>query len=73
MAVEVQEARPTDVNLVGLSRGDYRGLPSTLCAGCGHNSISSQIIAACYEMSLPPWKTIKLSGIGCSRRARPTS
>jgi 2-oxoglutarate ferredoxin oxidoreductase subunit beta len=50
-------------------RGEYRGLPSTLCAGCGHNSISSQIIAACYEMSLPPWKTIKLSGIGCSSKS----
>jgi 2-oxoglutarate ferredoxin oxidoreductase subunit beta len=69
MAVEVQEARPTGVNLLGLSRGDYRGLPSTLCAGCGHNSISSQIIAACYEMSVPPWKTIKLSGIGCSSKS----
>jgi len=69
MAVEVQEARPTGVNLLGLGRGDYRGLPSTLCAGCGHNSISSQIIAACYEMSVPPWKTIKLSGIGCSSKS----
>ncbi len=69
MAVEVQEARPTGVNLLGLSRGDYRGLPSTLCAGCGHNSISSQVIAACYEMSLPPWKTVKLSGIGCSSKS----
>ncbi len=69
MAVEVQEARPTGVNLLGLSRGEYRGLPSTLCAGCGHNSISSQIIAACYEMSVPPWKTIKLSGIGCSSKS----
>lgn len=69
MAVEVQEARPAGVNLLGLTRGEYRGLPSTLCAGCGHNSISSQIIAACYEMSLPPWKTIKLSGIGCSSKS----
>jgi 2-oxoglutarate ferredoxin oxidoreductase subunit beta len=69
MAVEVQEARSTGVNLLGLSRGDYRGLPSTLCAGCGHNSISSQIIAACYEMSVPPWKAIKLSGIGCSSKS----
>ncbi len=69
MAVEVQEARPTGVNSLGLSRGDYRGLPSTLCSGCGHNSISSQVIAACYEMSLPPWKTVKLSGIGCSSKS----
>jgi 2-oxoglutarate ferredoxin oxidoreductase subunit beta len=69
MVFEIQEARPTTVNLVGMTRGEYRGLPSTLCAGCGHNSISNQIIAACYEMSLPPWKAIKLSGIGCSSKS----
>jgi 2-oxoglutarate ferredoxin oxidoreductase subunit beta len=69
MAVELQEVRPTSVNLLGFTRGEYRGLPSTLCAGCGHNSISNQIIAACYEMSVPPWKTIKLSGIGCSSKS----
>jgi len=69
MAAEVQEARPTGVNLLGLTRSEYRGLPSTLCAGCGHNSISSQIIAACYEMSIPPWKVVKLSGIGCSSKS----
>jgi 2-oxoglutarate ferredoxin oxidoreductase subunit beta len=69
MVFEIQEARPTTVNLVGLTRGEYRGLPSTLCAGCGHNSISNQIVAACYEMSLPPWKAIKLSGIGCSSKS----
>ncbi len=69
MAVELQEARPANVNQLGFTRGEYRGLPSTLCAGCGHNSISNQIIAACYEMSVPPWKTIKLSGIGCSSKS----
>ena len=69
MAIELQEARPASVNLLGFTRGEYRGLPSTLCAGCGHNSISNQIIAACYEMSVPPWKTIKLSGIGCSSKS----
>jgi 2-oxoglutarate ferredoxin oxidoreductase subunit beta len=69
MAVEIQDVRPAGVNLLGLTRGDYRGLPSTLCAGCGHNSISSQIIAACYEMSVPPWHVIKLSGIGCSSKS----
>jgi 2-oxoglutarate ferredoxin oxidoreductase subunit beta len=69
MVAELQEARPTGVNLLGLARSDYRGLPSTLCAGCGHNSISSQIIAACYEMSVPPWNVVKLSGIGCSSKS----
>jgi 2-oxoglutarate ferredoxin oxidoreductase subunit beta len=57
------------VNLVGLEKGDYRGQPSTLCQGCGHNSISSQIIAACYELNLEPEKVIKFSGIGCSSKS----
>lgn len=57
------------VNLVGLSRQDYRGLPSTLCQGCGHNSIASQIIAACYELNLVPEQVIKFSGIGCSSKS----
>ena len=50
-------------NLIGLTRGDYKGMPTTLCQGCGHNSISSQIIAACYENSIPPEKLIKISGL----------
>ena len=57
------------VNLVGLGKGDYRGLPSTLCQGCGHNSISSQIIAACFEMDILPEDMIKFSGIGCSSKS----
>ncbi|HLA98448.1 MAG TPA: 2-oxoacid:ferredoxin oxidoreductase subunit beta [Anaerolineales bacterium] len=57
------------VNMVGLSKADYRGNPSTLCQGCGHNSISSQIIAACYEMNLVPEDVVKFSGIGCSSKS----
>lgn len=57
------------VNAIGLSRKDYTGNPSTLCQGCGHNSISSQIIAACYEMNLVPEKILKFSGIGCSSKS----
>ena len=57
------------VNLVGLEKTDYKGRPTTLCQGCGHNSISSQIMAACYEMSIPPQDIIKLSGIGCSSKS----
>ena len=57
------------VNVVGLGKGDYRGLPSTLCQGCGHNSIASQIIAACYEMDIVPEDMIKFSGIGCSSKS----
>ena len=58
-----------NVNSIGLSKNEYRGNPSTLCQGCGHNSISSQIISACYEMDLAPEKVIKFSGIGCSSKS----
>jgi 2-oxoglutarate ferredoxin oxidoreductase subunit beta len=57
------------VNLAGLTKADYRGNPSTLCQGCGHNSISSQIIAACYELDLVPENVVKFSGIGCSSKS----
>jgi 2-oxoglutarate/2-oxoacid ferredoxin oxidoreductase subunit beta len=56
-------------NSVGLSRVDYRGVPSTLCQGCGHNSIANQIITACYELNLVPEKVVKFSGIGCSSKS----
>ncbi|MDD2694956.1 MAG: 2-oxoacid:ferredoxin oxidoreductase subunit beta, partial [Anaerolineales bacterium] len=59
----------TQVNLIGLSKADYRGNPSTLCQGCGHNSISSQIIAACYELDILPEDIVKFSGIGCSSKS----
>jgi 2-oxoglutarate/2-oxoacid ferredoxin oxidoreductase subunit beta len=57
------------VNLAGLTKTDYRGNPSTLCQGCGHNSISNQIIAACYEMNVVPEEVVKFSGIGCSSKS----
>ena len=63
------ETPRVQVNQVGLSRNDYRGNPTTLCQGCGHNSIASQIIAACYEMSILPEKIVKFSGIGCSSKS----
>ncbi|MCJ7695763.1 MAG: hypothetical protein MUO40_10090, partial [Anaerolineaceae bacterium] len=58
-----------EVNEFGLSQGDYRGFPSTLCPGCGHNTISSQIMAACYDLNLNPEKLAKFSGIGCSSKS----
>jgi 2-oxoglutarate ferredoxin oxidoreductase subunit beta len=64
-----QATTSKNVNLAGLSRNDYRGLPSTLCQGCGHNSIASQIVAACYELDLVPEDVIKFSGIGCSSKS----
>ncbi len=56
-------------NQIGLTRSDYRGERSTLCPGCGHNTISSQIIAACYEMNINPNHIVKFSGIGCSSKS----
>ena len=55
-------------NAIGYTRRDYEGSVSTLCAGCGHDSISSAIIQACYELDLPPHRIAKLSGIGCSSK-----
>jgi len=57
------------VNALGLLRSDYKGLPSTLCQGCGHNSISAQIISACYELGISPERIVKFSGIGCSSKS----
>lgn len=56
-------------NLIGLERNDYKGAPSTLCQGCGHDSITSGIIMAAFEMSLKPHQVIKMSGIGCSSKS----
>lgn len=58
-----------NVNLAGLSKNDYRGAPSTLCQGCGHNSISNQIVTALYEMNVVPEDVVKFSGIGCSSKS----
>jgi 2-oxoglutarate ferredoxin oxidoreductase subunit beta len=55
-------------NSVGHTRRDYEGRISTLCAGCGHDSISAAIIQACWETNIEPHKVAKLSGIGCSSK-----
>ena len=55
-------------NKYGFTRRDYEGSVSTLCAGCGHDSISAAIIQACFELELPPHRIAKLSGIGCSSK-----
>jgi len=56
------------VNKVGFTRRDYEGRISTLCAGCGHDSISAAIVQACFEIDLEPHRLAKLSGIGCSSK-----
>jgi 2-oxoglutarate ferredoxin oxidoreductase subunit beta len=55
-------------NEIGLTRRDYEGSITTLCAGCGHDSITAAIIQAFWELSIPPHRVAKLSGIGCSSK-----
>ncbi|MGH6815625.1 MAG: 2-oxoacid:ferredoxin oxidoreductase subunit beta [Hyphomicrobiaceae bacterium] len=55
-------------NALGLTRRDYEGAMSTLCAGCGHDSITAAIIQACFELNLPAHRIAKMSGIGCSSK-----
>jgi 2-oxoglutarate/2-oxoacid ferredoxin oxidoreductase subunit beta len=57
------------VNRIGLSKADYSGASSTLCNGCGHNSISNVIVGAAYDLSLDPTRIAKFSGIGCSSKS----
>jgi 2-oxoglutarate/2-oxoacid ferredoxin oxidoreductase subunit beta len=55
-------------NDLGYTTKEYEGSLSTLCAGCGHDSISGSILQACFELSIPPHRIAKLSGIGCSSK-----
>jgi 2-oxoglutarate/2-oxoacid ferredoxin oxidoreductase subunit beta len=58
----------TNVNSLGLSRDVYKGLPTTLCAGCGHNSITNHLVKALFDYGVEPHKLAKMSGIGCSSK-----
>ncbi len=71
MSYQIPEFRHPDlpVNELGLTKAAYEGSLSTLCAGCGHDSISGAVIMACHELSIPPHKIAKLSGIGCSSKS----
>ena len=62
------ETKAPPSNRVGLTVKEYGGLKSTLCVGCGHDVITRQITQALYEMSIPPHKVAKMSGIGCSSK-----
>ena len=55
-------------NRLGLTQRDYEGSMSTLCAGCGHDSVTAAIVQAFFELEIPPHKAAKLSGIGCSSK-----
>ncbi|MBL8209483.1 MAG: 2-oxoacid:ferredoxin oxidoreductase subunit beta [Bryobacterales bacterium] len=59
---------PKKVNRIGLEVLPYRGAKTTLCAGCGHNSISERIVEVFYELGIEPWTVAKMSGIGCSSK-----
>lgn len=66
-AAEVPAKGPK-TNRIGLTQKDYQGAESTLCAGCGHDAITSSIVKAFYELGVDPHQVAKLSGIGCSSK-----
>jgi 2-oxoglutarate ferredoxin oxidoreductase subunit beta len=70
MSYQIPKFRHPDlpVNELGYTKAAYEGSISTLCAGCGHDSISGALVRACHELSLEPHKIAKLSGIGCSSK-----
>ncbi|NTW02407.1 MAG: 2-oxoacid:ferredoxin oxidoreductase subunit beta [Oscillochloris sp.] len=61
--------RPSPTNTIGLTRADYKAANSTLCSGCGHDSVASQIIAAAFDLALEPHRVVRMSGIGCSSKS----
>jgi len=68
MAVETEIQVESEGRSISLPISSYQGLPSTLCKGCGHNSITSYLIEAARSIALNPYQTVKLSGIGCSSK-----
>ncbi|HEX9117161.1 MAG TPA: 2-oxoacid:ferredoxin oxidoreductase subunit beta [Anaerolineae bacterium] len=63
------EARAPKVNILGLDKNAYKAAPSTLCKGCGHDTISQRIMTVAWEMGLDQTQVVKLSGIGCSSKS----
>ncbi|MFQ5738789.1 MAG: 2-oxoacid:ferredoxin oxidoreductase subunit beta [Acidobacteriota bacterium] len=66
--MSVGAPRPKKTNRIGHPMVDYRGRPSTLCSGCGHDAITRQIIKSFYTMGVNPYQVAKMSGIGCSSK-----
>ncbi len=60
---------PKKVNRIGLEVIQYKGSKTTLCAGCGHNSVSERIVECFYDLGIQPWSVAKFSGIGCSSKS----
>src|ERR1035441_9129726 len=69
MSTTVTPPPAKKVNHIGLEVVNYKGSKTTLCAGCGHNSISERIIEAFYDLGVEPWTVAKFSGIGCSSKS----
>lgn len=65
---ETNIAKASNTNSQGLTRADYKGFNSTLCTGCGHDSITTQLINALYQLDVSPYDIAKLSGIGCASK-----
>jgi 2-oxoglutarate/2-oxoacid ferredoxin oxidoreductase subunit beta len=63
-----EENKTPESNRIGLKKSDYQGAPSTLCTGCGHDSITGHIISALYQSGIDPYELGKMSGIGCSSK-----
>ncbi len=63
-----RRGKGTVLNPLGLPKTDYRGRPSTLCKGCGHDSVSQRIINVTWEQGLAQHNVVKMSGIGCSSK-----
>jgi len=68
MASEAMIAVQSNGHTLSLPTVAFQGLPSTLCKGCGHNSITSHLIEACKSVGVNPYRTVKFSGIGCSSK-----
>jgi 2-oxoglutarate ferredoxin oxidoreductase subunit beta len=68
MASEATVLVQTNGHTLTLPTLAFQGLPSTLCKGCGHNSITSHLIEACKSVGVNPFNTVKFSGIGCSSK-----
>ncbi|MEL6403575.1 MAG: 2-oxoacid:ferredoxin oxidoreductase subunit beta [Chloroflexota bacterium] len=62
-------ARQQQVNKLNLTKDDYQGNPTTLCPGCGHNSISNQIVQTAFDLNIEQHNLLKMSGIGCSSKS----
>ena len=60
------DLKNSPVNALGLKRQDYDGVMSTLCAGCGHDSVTAAMAQAFYELAIEPHMAVKVSGIGLS-------